>query len=166
MSRHIQSPHKAKFLESLLEIKLTTGDIKGRCKFNFSYFDETQTHGADFKTLLATELPSLFEKLRHYSASSLNYWRNERCGGNRSLRILADYDAFPPKSDFTHPKFVPTDVKWGRFRMENMSRLIGFTIPGSLAGEPTDKSGIGFDMNTFYVVFIDPDHRFYKTEKK
>ena len=166
MTRHKSNPQRLKFLESLIEIRLENGDIKERCRFNFSYFDDTQTHGAAFNDLPAADLASIFDKLRCYSKSSLNFWRNERCGGVRGLRVLTDYDSFPDKSDFTHPKFVPIDARWGRFRMENLSRLIGFTIPGSLAGPPADKHGNSFDHNTFYVVFIDQKHRFYLTEKK
>ncbi|WP_236192096.1 hypothetical protein [Pseudomonas paraglycinae] len=166
MSRHGSNPRRVSFLESFIEIKLATGDIRERCRFNFSYYDDTQLHGASFADLSAADLASILEKLRCYSKSSLNYWRNERCGGVRGLRVLADYDSFPEKSDFTHPKFVPTDVRWGRFRMENLSRLIGFTIPGEVAGAPLAKDGTPFDVNTFYVVFIDPNHRFYLTEKK
>ena len=168
MSRHNSSPHRVSFLESFVEIKLATGDIKERCKFNFSYFDDTQAHGAALSAMSAADLASLIEKLRCYSMNSLNYWRNERCGGERGLRVLADYDSFPikAKTDFTHPRFVPVDARWGRFRMENLSRLIGFTVPGNVASLPTGKDGLLFDMNTFYVVFIDPNHRFYKTEKK
>lgn len=166
MNRHSSNPRRVNFLDSFIEIKLATGDIRDRSRFNFSYFDDTQDHGASFGSLSAAELASILEKLRCYSKSSLNYWRNERCGGVRGLRVLADYDSFPEKSDFTHPKFVPTDVRWGRFRMENLSRLIGFTIPGEVARAPLAKDGTPFDVNTFYVVFIDQNHRFYLTEKK
>lgn len=168
MSRHSSSPYRVSFLESFEEIKLNNGNIKERCKFNFSYFDDTQNHGVAFDKMSAADLTSLMDKLRYYSGSSLNYWRNERCGGNRSLRVLSDYEAFPEKAktEFTHPKFVPTDARWGRFRMENFSRLIGFTIPGEVAGLPPSKDGLIFDTNTFYIVFIDPNHKFYKPEKK
>ncbi|WPN52433.1 hypothetical protein QMK52_26640 [Pseudomonas sp. P9_2] len=165
MSRHSKNPRRVSFLDSFVEIKLSNGDIRERCRFNFSYFDDTQLHASAFSSLSTEEMSSFFEKLRHYSKSSLNFWRNERCGGARGLRVLADYDSFPENSDFTHPKFVPIDARWGRFRMENFTRLVGFTIPGLLGSEAPKKDGFPFDMNTFYIVFIDLNHRFYKVEK-
>lgn len=166
MNRYKSNPGRLSFLAGFAEIKLSTGDIKDRCRFNFSYFDDSQQHGPAFRDLTAADLVSLLEKLHCYSKSSLNYWRNERCGGERGLRVLADYDTFPAKSEFIHPKFVPTDVRWGRFRMENLSRLIGFTIPKELLGDHKDKNGLQFDPNTFYIVFIDQNHKFYLTEKR
>lgn len=165
MSTRHKNPRKESFLERFRETTLSNGDIRQRCRFNLSYFDGTQEFGASFEELSAEELRSLFEKLRAYSVSNLNYWRNERCGGNRGLRVLTDYDSFPAHSKFQHPKFVPADARWGRFRMENLSRLVGFTVPANLLGNP-GKDGIEFDMNTFYVVFIDREHKFYLTEKK
>lgn len=159
------NPRKLSFLDGFRDITLSSGDIKTRCRFNFSYFDDTQEFGAGLGDMSADELRTLFEKLKCYSTSSLNFWRGERCGGSRSLRVLADYGSFPDRSKFHHPKFVPIDVRWGRFRMENLSRLIGFTVPASLCGN-AEKDGADFDLNTFYVVFIDREHKFYLTETK
>lgn len=166
MSRYSSNPQRIKFFEKISQITISSDDIHERCRFNFSYFDGTQEAGLDFSNMSAEDLAVFLEKLKNYTRSSLNYWRNERCGGKRGLRILADYDdGFPENSDFTHPKKVPTDARWGRFRMENMLRLIGFTIPAS-AVDKHGKKLPALDLNTFYVVFIDPDHRFYKTEEK
>lgn len=166
MSRYSSNPQRTKFLASFEEIRISTSDIQGRCRFNFSYFDDTQDAGIAFSDLDAAGLSDLFDKLKAFSKSSLNFWRNERCGGNRGLRMFSDYGNFPENSDFSHPKFVPVDARWGRFRLENMFRLVGFTIPPNLAGQPSGKDGATFDLNTFYVVFLDPEHRFYKSESR
>lgn len=166
MSRYSSNPQRTKFLESFKEITICSHDLHERCRFNFSYFDGTQEAGLDFSAMSAADLADFLAKIKHYSKSNLNFWRNERCGGKRGLRVLADYDeGFPNNSDFTHPKHVPVDARWGRFRMENMLRLVGFTVPADALKQHGTKLP-ALDLNTFYVVFIDPDHRFYKTESK
>jgi hypothetical protein len=107
------------------------------------------------------------EKIKSYTKEPLSYWRNERVG-SKGLRVLAHYDSFPKKSDFKHPPHVPHDVIWSRFRLGNMVRMIGFVIPESMAGtEYVDNKGskYSYDSNTFYVVFLDKDHRFFHTEQ-
>ena len=73
--------------------------------------------------------------------------------------VLEIYDRFPIRSDFYHPKSVPFDVEWARFRLEGDMRLIGFVIPNQIALEK------GLPNNVFYIVFLDKDHRFYLTKK-
>jgi predicted component of type VI protein secretion system len=79
--------------------------------------------------------------------------------------MLANYGAFPAKSSFTHPKYIPHQADWARFRLGSKVRLIGFTVPAELHKTPHRKSGELFDKNTFYVVFLDRDHIFYLTEE-
>ncbi|MFJ2387646.1 hypothetical protein [Pseudomonas koreensis] len=151
---------KKGFIESFPETSLETSDIETRCKFNFSFFDDSQAHGSSLSGLEPGVLASIMDKVKAYSSHELNYWRNQRCG-SKGLKILADYEKFPPNSNFQRPKFVPHDVTWSRFRMENLSRLIGFTIPGDLKKIKAGK--YQYDFNTFYVVFIDLEHNFYPT---
>ncbi|MFZ4965894.1 hypothetical protein ACL9RJ_16690 [Pseudomonas sp. Mn2068] len=158
------SRHKKSFIENFPISSLESHDIRSRCKFNFSFFDDTQKEAASFSDLSEGSLVILMDKIRAYSREPLNFWRNERCG-SASLKVLADYGNFPAKSDFTHPKSVPHDVNWARFRLENMVRLIGFTIPGEMNFTLLDKNGFTFDKNTFYVVFIDLEHKFYRTKE-
>lgn len=74
-----------------------------------------------------------------------------------SLRSTVDgkkftiYDQFPPteKTDFTHPKHVPEDAEWARIHVTGKQCLIGHVV-----------------KNTFYVVFLDGEHRFWKSELK
>ena len=82
------------------------------------------------------------------------------------MKVLEIYGSFPKNSDFKHPKHVPHDGLWARFRLDNMTRLIGFMIPQDVDGKFDKDEGYRFDVNTFYVVFYDPGHCFYKTEKK
>jgi len=156
-----QNTKKRDFLNHLPVSSLDNNDINQRCKFNFSYFDSSQDAGRNFKDWPAIQLEKLLNKLKDYSCSPLLYWQNARCGAG-GLKILEVYGGFPKKSDFKHPQHVPYDVSWARFRLENMVRLVGFVIPKDIAERCKEHKTL--DCNTFYVVFLDREHKFYKTE--
>lgn len=61
------------------------------------------------------------------------------------------YGDFPPKekTEFTHPKHVPLDAQWARIHINGKVCVIGHVV-----------------INVFYVVFLDKDHKFWKSEKK
>jgi len=140
-------------------------DLTLRCKFNFSYFDSSQVAGQKFSDWTQKQLCDLLEKLKNYTTKPLSYWRNLRVGGG-GLRTLAIYGGVPSKSEFKHPKFIPHQAQWGRFRLAYKIRLVGFTIPTALHNTFHPKTGEFFDKNTFYVVFLDENHMFYITEEK
>ena len=154
---------KGAFLETIPDLSLDSGAITERCKFNFSYFDSSQTSGQDFSDWSYDELLKLLNKIKNYTTSSLDFWRNERSGAG-GLKIFEIYGQFPKRSEFTHPKHVPHDVQWARFRMENLVRMIGFIVPKGIDCQAGIKLKEPFDSNTFYVVFLDRNHRFYLTE--
>lgn len=159
------SKKKQSFLSSRPQSSIETSNIEARCKFNFSYFDESQVAGQNIidwaKGDGICSLENLFKKLVEFTKEPLDYWKNERAGGG-GLKIMEVYGKFPSKSDFYHPPHVPHDVSWARFRLGNKVRLIGFVLPKSL--KTNDEKN--FDKNTFYVVFLDGEHKFYKTESK
>jgi hypothetical protein len=132
--------------------------LAARGKFNFSYFDVQAKAGQDFDGWNHDELVRLLRKLKEYSTRSLREWQQEG--------VLAIYGKFPTNSDFTHPKHVPHQALWGRFRLESAVRLAGFIVPEGYEGKAHAGSGQLFDRNTFYVVFLDKEHRFYITEKR
>jgi hypothetical protein len=134
-----------------------------RCKFNFSFFD-VQDCSQDFCDWSPEQLHKLFAKLKNYSLESIERWEKEKIGSHG--KVLAIYDEFPKSTDFSRPKHVPHQVKWGRFRLESAVRLIGFVIPSEFENSLHPVTKERFDRNTFYVVYLDKDHRFYKTEKK
>lgn len=167
-----KGPKKQGFIESKPDDSLATSDIAMRCKFNFSYLDQSQEAGQSFvdwnTTSPISQLSKLNDKLREYSRESLKHWTRmgigtgKKGGKGKRQNVLEIYGDFPKKSDFTHPKSVPADVKWSRFRLEGSVRLIGFVIPDELHGK-SDKDGNLYDSNTFYVVFLDKNHKFYLT---
>jgi len=134
-----------------------------RCKFNFSYF-EKQDNGQAFSEWNHSQLVDLIEKLKHFGKEPLNYWRAQPVG--KGGKVLSIYGKFPAKSDFIHPKHVPHQAEWGRFRLDWAARLVGFVVPPTYSGIEHTGCGHRFDCNTFYVVFLDSNHCFYKTEAK
>lgn len=150
---------KESALSSLEPLKFDTEheSITQRCKFNFHYLNFTPP-AADFKT---GKLKDLMERLKCFSEKSLEYWSREKVDGTGTY--LTYYASFPDpeKMDYQYPKNVPAEARWARFRITGRFRLIGFTIPETLHGQPHTVAGYTFDKNTFYCVFIDPEHKFW-----
>jgi hypothetical protein len=171
MSGDFSSNKKKNFLKSFEDLPSlhdASNNLTIRCKFNFSYFDATQKAGQDFKDWTYKQLVDLLEKLKAFSGNSLTHWQSERVG-RTGLTVLAIYERFPPtpKTDFKEPKrVIPHQVQWGRFRLGSKIRLVGFVIPPELHGKTHKNTGALFDKNTFYVVFLDRDHKFYNPKKK
>lgn len=165
MSRFGNSARE-QFLGGFLEASLHADhdDLTVRCKFNFSYFD-VQAAGQDFDDWEYGQLVKLLNKLKEYSRESLSHWRAQPVGAAGT--VLAVYGDFPKrKSDFEMPQHVPKEAQWGRFRLESAVRLVGFVLPGACSDKVHPVTKQKFDCNTFYVVFLDAKHKFYKTEKK
>lgn len=134
-------------------IETSIKTIKGLLSFNFKYLDVTQ--GQKFLDFTQEQLVKFLDKLKEYSKENRTYWESARIG-NKSGKVLVVYDSFPKDSDFIHPKHVPSDVKWARFRLEGDFRLIGFMI------DKSDVEKYCLNENIFYVVFLDEFHKFYK----
>jgi hypothetical protein len=152
------------FIDDFPTVSLDSLDnnLTTRCKFNFSYFDNTAP-AQDFGQWDHNNLTKLLNKLKEYSCESLDHWKATPC---KSGHILEIYKNFPSKSDFKLPRHIPIQAHWGRFRLERMVRLVGFILPDNKRDEAHPRTGLRFDCNTFYVVFLDANHQFYKTEKK
>ncbi len=127
--------------------------------------DFSQTAGQKFQDWKECQLVKLMDKLKGYSSKSLEYWKKQRVGTGKH-NVLEVYDNFPNNSDFKPPTHVPHQALWSRFHLENKARLIGFVIPCEYSNKEQHNSGYLFDCNTFYVVFLDKNHRFYITKKK
>lgn len=153
---------KDAFLKSIPTASVDSYDdkITDKCKFNFAYMDFSQPSGQRFEDWEKNKLDELLNKLHNYSKESLLYWTQQRIGA-RSNTVLEIYGKFPVNSEFTHPKHVPHQALWGRFRLEGRIRLIGFVLPSEYHHRPHPRTRQVFDCNTFYVVFLDENHRFY-----
>jgi hypothetical protein len=159
---------KKAFLKSriLANLESSGENLTLKCKFNFAYMDFSQKSGQKFEDWTHQQLIKLLNKLKDYSKESLEYWQQQRIGGGKnSMRcnVLEIYNKFPSKkiSTFVHPNFVPRDVCWARFRLGNLERLIGFVIPSKFHNLMIGNKKHFFDSNTFYVVFLDKDHKFF-----
>ncbi|MFA0546387.1 hypothetical protein [Vibrio splendidus] len=161
------NPLSTRFVASLPEATIETSKIEKKCKLNLSYFDGHQSAGQGFPGWTYNSgnasLTNLLEKFKEYTQQPLNYWQNQRVGGG-GLKVLEYYGDFPSNSDFTHPRHVPADAHWARFRLGNKVRLVGFVISKSAIKDLPEEEQDKFDQNTFYVVFLDKEHKFYKTE--
>lgn len=150
--------------------RVTTENIEGGIadsrvhnlmRFNLNFFNRDQTHACDFEQLDRDELLKLINKFVHFSDKSLVDWSFEKAGKHN---LFVNYRKFPRPSEFQHPACVPHDVEWCRFRIGSKLRLVGFVVPNSFHG--LTKEGFCYDKNTFYVVFIDKEHKFYMTERR
>ena len=101
----------------------------------------------------------LIQKLAEYTKYNRTHWKNEFSNG---LPLLAEYGAFPKNTDFSIPSNIPCcdELIWSRFRLMQKVRVCGFFVTKEIAKK------YNLSENTFYVVFLDKDHRFYKTEKE
>lgn len=161
MSRFSNS-RKTSFIDSIpvSSVEAVNDLLSARCKFNFAYF-EVQPAGQSFDDWTDDQLRKLLTKLQEYSRESLLHWRGVPIG-RKSGNVLSVYGGFPKNSDFTHPKHVPHEVEWGRFRLDYSVRLVGFVLPNRYDDLEHSRTRKRFDCNTFYVVFLDSEHRFYK----
>lgn len=167
-----RTPKQQSFLSSLPQSSIQDSNLVRRCKFNFSYIDTSQEAGQSFSEWNDSDgdskLTKLLEKIKQYTQEPLDYWKNQKIGkgkkggSGKRQNCLEVYGEFPENSDFVHPRHVPEDVLWARFRIDSATRLVGFVIPDNLSGVEA-KDGLRYDNNTFYVVFFDANHAFYKT---
>ncbi|PSW74292.1 hypothetical protein C9J41_05295 [Photobacterium sp. GB-50] len=110
--------------------------------FSFKFLDQTQPKGKE-ETITLWEgkglLKSLINRLKELSVLT----REEAF----SQKQLKNYGDFPPrdKTDFFHPEHVEKNVAWGVIEgIGGLPRVAGF-----------------IQENTFYIVFLDSNHRFW-----
>jgi hypothetical protein len=161
---NFKSDRKDSFLAGIATTSIhgVDDELTKKCKFNFAYF-HSHASGQSFDEWNHTQLSKLLNKLAEYCKFPLQHWEKQKVGS--SGNILAIYGKFPKKSAFEHPKHVPHEAQWARFRLESAVRLVGFVLPHECSDREHPTTKCRFDINTFYVVFLDAHHQFYKTEK-
>ena len=159
-AKRIKNKKTQAFLDNLPKISIDDVDDKltDRCKFNFHYLSDKPPAAT-----ISEYGETLLEKLRTFSEHSLSHWETTRHSGSANNFYLVYYDSYPAeaKTAFAYPKNVPADVRWARFILSGKQRLIGFVIPEARHGQFHPKTGVQFDKNTFYCVFIDLKHKFW-----
>ena len=150
------NPRKEKKLKSFELQNSLNKNIINLCCFNFTYFRKTD-NSQSFENWQKEEiLADLMNKIKEFSKKSLQESKNEK-----RLKLYGD---FPTTAigDFILPKDLPENgLKWGSFRITGEKRLIGFVVSDLIEG--LDCSNL---KNTFFVVFLDKNHKFYKSNKK
>lgn len=151
-----KNPKKENALKSFETQNSLNNNISKFCCFNFKYFRSTE-NGQSFEEWQGNNiLADLMNKLKEFSQLSV-----EELKQNHRLKI---YGPFPTSkcTDFKLPTDLPKNgIKWSSFRITGEKRLIGFFV--SKEAEIDDCKNIA---NTFYVVFLDENHKFYKSIKK
>jgi hypothetical protein len=108
-------------------------------RISFQYLDEIQ--GQTFEEWEKEGiLADAMRKLREHCRSPLR----QQLGAN-----FKEYGPFPNPSDFCHPKHVPHDVNWAALHLTGKRILAGYVYE-----------------NTFFVVFLDKEHQFWRCYKK
>jgi len=159
---------KTAFLDTIptASIDESSDKLASKCKFNFAYFTHGDNAGQNFDEWSFDKLQKLLNKLQHFSKETLNHWTRTPIGsGKKRSSTLVVYKRFPTNSSFVHPKHVPHQAQWARFRLEHDCRLVGFILPEEYTDKPQTSTQHKFCCNTFYVVFLDQAHKFYITKK-
>lgn len=167
MTKKFGNSNTRKFLknfEDLVSLDSNECNLAIRCKFNFSYFCGNQPNSGKLSDWDKETICNFFDKLIDYSTRSLSDLRQIGLGKKRHS-LLAIYESYPNNSEFEKPKNIPHQARWGRFRLDQNKRLVGFVIPDEYHGIMHEGSGMLYDRNTFYVVFIDNNHGFYPLKK-
>jgi len=126
--------------------ELKVSSIRELLTFSFKDLDESQPKNSP-QSIKSWEqeklLKALVEKIRDLSKLT----RDEA----EKQQLIKVYGDFPLKTDFFHPSHVNEHVAWG------VMKKIGGQ-KGTIAGYLVE--------NTFYVVFLDKEHKFWISEKK
>lgn len=163
MSR-FNNNRKQASLAKIAKTVIENSGIESKCKFNFSYFDSTPP-SIDFDKCTKKVLSDLLKKIKEFTKDSLisllRPWDN-----HNSPLIIYDKFPDPSKTNYEYPTHVPADVKWARLRIDAKTRLIGFIIPDEFHNRKAEHNDFFYDKNTFYVVFLDLEHKFWISKKK
>ena len=135
-------PHLQKrFIQSVLESKAKNiSDLNNECfVISFRHLDRNQ--GDSFNTWQKEgKLATALDVLYGYCQRPLD----KQFSDNFKL-----YGNYPPndKAGYRFPPYVPEDAKWARIHINGTQILAGHIV-----------------RNVFYIVFLDPNHSFYKTD--
>lgn len=146
---------KDKRLESINSNKDIINPQSENLNFNFKYFDDSQQYGKHISALSKNEFEDFFNKLKDLSTNTLSFWKKQPIGSHKHT-VIEFYDEFPKRSNFIQPKStISLNLQWGRIRCSGALRICGFVLNDSN----------GKSSNTFYIVFYDPNHDFYLSDK-
>lgn len=142
MSKVNKARKEPSLISSYLNKKSSKEDLKKDSYLNVSFRHLDKTQGSTLEEWAETGyLLAAVIILKNLCCATLQ----EQLG-----KAIDIYGSFPvEKSAYTHPKQVPEDAQWGRIHIDGTHILAGH-----------------FVENTFYVVFLDNNHSFYKVTLK
>lgn len=137
----IRHNKKGSLVSGLSLPKAPSKGVEDVFHISFKHLDKNQGqsfHNWQKEGILADALDTLY----NYSHNSIS---------SQIGKKFTCYGDFPPKekTEFYHPPHVPDDAEWARIHVNNLQIIAGHIF-----------------KNTFYVVFLDKDHKFYISEKK
>lgn len=108
---------------------------------SLKHYDSTQLGGFRHFNEIG-KLCEVLETLHGYSHDSIEAQTGEK---------FTIYGDFPQsgKTAYYHPKHVPPDAQWARIHVDGIHCIIGHVV-----------------RNRFYLVFLDPEHKFYFSQLK
>ncbi|UUI62250.1 hypothetical protein [Aeromonas salmonicida] len=115
--------------------------------FSFKDLDQTQPDGA-CQTIDLWHQKLLLAPLKNRLIELSKLTRDE-AKAQQQIKVYGD---FPPakKTDFKHPKHVDSHVAWAVIEgIGGLPRVAGYIVE-----------------STFYIVFLDSEHKFWKSELK
>lgn len=131
------------FKQTVAELKAKASEQLHKEVFMVSFRHVDRNQGQRFNEWEAAQLLAhAIETVCGYSSASLHSQLHDR------FKI---YGGFPPpdKTDFSHPSQVPPDAQWACMHIAGEPCLIGHVVD-----------------NTFFLVFLDQHHKFWKSELK
>lgn len=141
----VKKRHKEKgaIATYLGEQKRTIESLKKDDSFVISLKHLDRTQGEDLYTWERKGiLARAIDVLGNYCQKSLESQFSEK------FKVYGTYPS-KDKAGYTCPSYIPEDAQWARIHVTGTQIIAGHVVE-----------------NIFYVVFLDPDHNFYKTEKK
>ena len=146
MGRDRSAKRTRKRNEGTREVRKSVS-IRGLINFSFKDLDQSQPKD-DCQTVGLWHEKGLLRKL-FVRIAELSKVSKAEAIQQQQIKIYGD---FPPnnKTDFEVPRHVDPNVEWGV--IENIGgkpRVAGYMVE-----------------NTFYVVFLDGEHKFWKSEKR
>ena len=140
---HIKKPHKqpSRFKQYLETVKAKASENPDKGVFLISFRQIDRDQGQSFHDWENSHLlADAIETICGYSSLPLIQQLHNK------FKI---YPGFPPeeKTDFKFPKHVSTDARWASMHIKGEPCLIGHVV-----------------NNTFFLVFLDRYHKFYKSE--
>ncbi|TGN99701.1 hypothetical protein PN36_35005 [Candidatus Thiomargarita nelsonii] len=122
----------------------STGCFKSPVVFSFRSLDSSQHLKETFECWEKEKLlVKLLNKIRAVSQKTMSEAMIDR--------IIKIYDSFPPKDKtaYSVPNYLSEELQWASMHLQGKAVIAGHVVE-----------------NIFYIVFLDREHKFWKSKKK